>query len=168
MHVLTIAMTLALGIGPQTPAQQPKPCSTPEYRQFDFWIGDWDVYDPQGKLAGHNRIESAQGGCAVVEHWTAVDGSTGTSLNFYDHYTHHWYQAWMGQSGGALRLTGGFENGAMAMSSDPSPRPDGKIVIHKITWTPLGNGHVRQFWQTSTDNGKTWGVSFDGTYTKRT
>jgi Domain of unknown function (DUF4440) len=33
--------------GAQTPAAaaQPPSCSAREYRQFDFWIGDWDVFE---------------------------------------------------------------------------------------------------------------------------
>lgn len=28
------------------------PCETPECRQFDFWVGNWEVRTPAGKLAG--------------------------------------------------------------------------------------------------------------------
>lgn len=28
------------------------PCSTPEYRQFDFWAGSWEVYAPNGQMVG--------------------------------------------------------------------------------------------------------------------
>ena len=38
-------------------AQQAK-SQPPELRQFDFWLGAWDVSDPQGKVGGHSRIES--------------------------------------------------------------------------------------------------------------
>ena len=31
-------------------------CADPAYRQFDFWIGEWQVHTPDGKLAGTNRI----------------------------------------------------------------------------------------------------------------
>src|SRR3954467_12481658 len=32
------------------------PCGTPPYRQFDFWLGDWEVRSAAGQLLGHNRI----------------------------------------------------------------------------------------------------------------
>ena len=34
----------------------------------------------------------------------------------------------------------------------------------RITWTPNGDGTVRQLWESSTDGGATWSVAFDGTY----
>jgi hypothetical protein len=34
-----------LAASAQTPP--PAPCSAPESRQFDFWIGDWDVFTPE-------------------------------------------------------------------------------------------------------------------------
>src|ERR1700693_1348918 len=58
---------------------------SPEYRQFDFWLGDWDVYSPDGPSVGANLVTSEQDGCLLIEHWTAsTGGETGTSFNYYD------------------------------------------------------------------------------------
>ena len=66
-------------------AAQFKPCGTAPYRQFDFWMGDWDVFAPEGKPAvGHSAVTLEQAGCLLVEHWIGVGGSTGTSFNYYD------------------------------------------------------------------------------------
>ncbi len=38
---------------------QKTPCTTnPAYRQFDFWIGEWDVYARNGKKTGIARLNS--------------------------------------------------------------------------------------------------------------
>src|SRR5579885_2705911 len=53
--LLILAIAFPFGsvqASPPTPA----PCSTPEYAQFDFWLGDWDVTVPGGKPAGHNLV----------------------------------------------------------------------------------------------------------------
>ncbi len=45
------------------------PCSGRIYRQFDFWIGDWDAFDmdkPRIAIA-RNRVESILGGCVLHE-----------------------------------------------------------------------------------------------------
>src|SRR5436190_10357664 len=58
------------------PVAKPPPCAAAPHRQFDFWLGQWEVRDPTGKVVGHNRIETAHGGCALIEHWTSVTGVT--------------------------------------------------------------------------------------------
>ena len=41
---------------------------------------------------------------------------------------------------------------------------DGKPLRQRITWSKLDGGRVRQLWESSTDDGRTWSVAFDGTY----
>jgi hypothetical protein len=60
------------------------PCQSPEYWQFDFWVGGWDVRAPNGPSVGHSLATLEQDGCLLVEHWTATSGGqTGTSFNYY-------------------------------------------------------------------------------------
>ena len=60
------------------------PCASAEHRQFDFWIGDWEVRLPDGKPAGTNRISRILNGCVIQENWSGTGGSNGTSYNIYD------------------------------------------------------------------------------------
>lgn len=143
------------------PAQGASPCASPERRQFDFWIGEWEVTRPDGKVAGHNRIATILGGCALREEWTGAAGNQGTSLNAWDPEVHVWRQTWVDQSGTVLLLAGGIEGGRMVMVSGDGPSRQ------RITWTPMADGRVRQLWDSSADGGKTWKVEFDGTYAKK-
>ena len=43
----------------------------------------------------------------------------------------------------------------------------GATTLERITWTPLDGGRVRQLWEQSQDQGKTWKSVFDGTYSKK-
>src|SRR5262245_53312618 len=92
------AMLLAAGprLGAQ-PSAPPSACSRPEYRQFDFWIGDWDVYDPKGALAGRNVVTREFGGCVLQEHWTAAGpmAQTGSSFNTWSPARQQWHQTWV-------------------------------------------------------------------------
>ena len=124
----------------------------------------WDVYGPNGQRAGHNVIGATEGECAIVESWTSAGGNTGTSLNFYDRSDHKWRQSWMERGGEALLLSGEFADGHMRLQGDS--RADSGGAINRITWTPAPDGTVKQYWDTSTDGGKTWKVVFDGTYVK--
>ena len=147
--------------------QQAVPCSAQQHRQFDFWIGDWEVKNTAGNLAGTNRIESILGGCVIRESWQGAQGPAGTSLNLYAP-DGKWHQIWVDNQGSLLELAGGLEDGKMVMRGTTPSRPEpGKTVIHRVTWAPLDGGRVRQLWEASRDDGKTWAVQFDGTYSRK-
>lgn len=136
-------------------------CSQPEHRQFDFWLGNWEVTDTSGDVVGTNEITRVANGCALHEYWRSARGPTGTSLNFFDPGTGSWHQVWAGL-GLYLRLSGGFQNGKMVLSGERGTE-DGP-VIDRITWTPAADGRVRQVWEVSRDGGESWQTVFDGLY----
>ena len=43
-------------------------CRAPEYRQFDFWVGNWDIQTPTGAPAGVSIISSVLGHGAGAGH----------------------------------------------------------------------------------------------------
>ena len=151
------------------------PCSGPQYKEFDFWVGDWDVRNAAGQVLGHNRISKKFGGCVVVEEWDSASGGSGSSFNFYDQPTKQWHQFWVDatgtnwlssdKQGNPATLRGGIHDGAMVLSSHPDTLPS--IGLTRATWRPLPDGGVRQTFESSTDGGKTWTTSFDGFYKKK-
>ena len=157
-----------LAVGETPPAAKPPPCAAAEHRQFDFWIGRWEVRDPSGKIVGHNRIERAHGGCALIENWTGLGGVTGSSVNIYDRDHHRWHQTWVDSSGGLLQLDGSRSESAMSLSGRAFDADAvNQVALQRITWTPLEGGRVRQLWESSTDGGKNWSVAFDGLYIRQ-
>jgi hypothetical protein len=148
------------------PAPTPAPCASAGHRQFDFWLGEWDVTTPDGKPAGHNRIAAEFGGCALHEQWTSAKGNyTGSSFNAYRPGNGTWHQTWVDSSGLLLLLDGSFRDGRMVLEGE-APGRNGDPQRQRITWEPRPDGSVRQHWQTSGDGGKTWTTAFDGTYRK--
>lgn len=137
-------------------------CSTPEYRQFDFWVGDWVVHDAAGKLAGTNTITPMLNGCVLHEQWAGAGGSVGESFNIYDQRTGMWHQTWVDAGGLLLVLDGGMEDGSMVLRGELKGR-DGAMQQQRITWTPNEDGSVRQLWENSVD-GESWNTAFDGIY----
>jgi len=143
-------------------------CSAPEYRNFDFWVGTWEVRGADGELAGTNRIERILGGCALQENWTGRRGMVGTSLNAYDAMDGKWHQTWVDSNGLRLDLAGEYASGRLTLQGEgPSLREPRRRVLHRITWSRLPeDGRVRQLWETSRDQGLTWEVVFDGAYVR--
>jgi len=170
---MTIVFALAWALLlQQPPAQQPPklpPCdSRPEARQFDFWVGEWDVV-VSGKPAGTNRIEKILNGCVLQENWTGAGpaGASGKSWNWYDIGDRKWHQLWL-VSGGTphLALAGGFSGDVMKYEGT-SVGPGGATVQNRLQFFKLADGGVRQFWEQSRDGGKTWVTAFDGEYRKK-
>ncbi len=147
-------------------APAPKPCAAPEHRQFDFWLGEWDVTEKR-KAAGTNRITRILDGCAVREEWAGASGTHGTSLNMWDAAARRWRQTWVDDKGNVLLLTGGRKGNRMLLEGE-APGDGGALLRHRITWSPLPGGHVRQLWDSTKDGGKTWEVVFDGDYAPKT
>ena len=140
-------------------------CCEGEYRNFDFWSGNWQVTS-NDQVAGTNNIYFIQDSCILLENWIGAGGTTGTSMNYYDKTDKSWNQLWIDNQGNKLMLKGQFNGESMVLISQPIINDTKSIVIHKITWTPLENGDVRQLWESSQDGGNNWQVLFDGKYTK--
>jgi len=147
-----------------------KPCaSTPENRQFDFWLGDWNVVTTQGAVpAGSSRIELILGDCVVQENWQS-DGNpySGKSYNTYNAALKRWEQYWVDNSGGNIFFYGGLKNGVMDYWTDEIPQPGGPALKRHLQFFKLGPDKVRQFSQGSTDGGKTWKPEYDFTYLRK-
>lgn len=159
---LLLLLSLAAGTG--FAQQEAPPCSAAEYRQFDFWLGEWEVRRPDGQLAGTNRITQELGGCVLQEHYENDRGYRGSSFNIYDAGRKRWHQTWVDTTGLLLELDGGLVDGKMILEGE-TVGPDGTVTRHRITWTPNADGSVRQLWVSSDDSGG-WTVTFDGRYTR--
>ena len=159
------AWLLAAAMMPTASAFAAPPCEAPEFRQFDFWIGDWQVFKPDGTVAGTNRIEREYGGCVLHEHYQTAKGYSGESLNTYDPGRKRWHQTWVDNTGTLLLLDGNLQGRAMVMEGSTTDAA-GVETRHRITWTPNDDGSVRQHWQ-STDATGAWVTAFDGLYRRR-
>ncbi len=180
MRKLTAAALIALGLmttapafaqtataTPPPPSAPPPPaCAGPEYGQFSFWVGRWDVY-PTGKdrLVAHSLIESVYDGCAVRENWMPLKGQPGGSLSGYSSVLKGWRQTWADSSGAWVDFKGGYDGKAMVLTGLwARVMPDGSDGLVRMTYTREAEGAVRQLGEVSSDGGKTWGPSFDLTY----
>ena len=136
-------------------------CTTPEQRQFDFWIGEWDAYDagkPDSSVA-RLRVERMVGGCALREVYQGKSGLTGESFSAYDAARGVWHQSWVTNRGQLLLLDGNLAGSRMVLSG-PYPLPNRSPGIIRGVWYVVPGG-VRETAETSEDGGKTWKPLFD-------
>ncbi len=169
-RVLSIGLVVAVSVAAlaQSAEEGDEPCSAPEYRQFDFWVGKWDVY-PTGtdNLVSHSLIERVYGGCGVRENWMPHSGEGGGSLNIYVPREKAWRQTWIDSRGARVDFSGGWRSGAMVLKGLWADiLGPGKDALVRMTYTKAEDGSVRQLGEVSEDSGKTWAPSFDFTYRK--
>lgn len=146
-----------------------KPCvDTPENRQFDYWVGEWNVESTQGAVpVGQSKIELILGDCVVQENWQGASGSSGKSYNIYDASLKRWEQYWVDNTGGNIFFYGNLKDGVMDYWTDEIPQPNGTKLKRHLQFIKNGPDQVRQFSQDSTDGGKTWKVEYDFTYNRK-
>lgn len=144
-------------------------CTSEAHRDFDFWLGSWEVYDATGARRGTNEVRSILGGCVVHESYSTPGGYAGESLNIYDASRGVWHQSWVDNGGLLLRIEGGIRDGDMVLEGTTRGR-DGAEAWNRITWSWIDEtgDRVRQLWEVSTDGGTTWTVAFDGEYRRST
>ncbi len=171
MKRLTVLCSVVLlgpglsGAGLQAQAAPTFGCPAPEYRQFEFWVGDWNV-TAQGGQAGTNNVTLEEDGCLIHEHWVGSRGGTGQSFNFYDRTIGKWQQIWVDNQGNYLHFTGSYADNRLTLLGT-APGPGGKIQHNRLIFFKNDDGSVRQLWESSGDAGKTWQVTFDGLYRRR-
>jgi hypothetical protein len=145
----------------------PNPCEDDaRYHQFDFWIGEWEVFSQDGKKQGENSIQPAEGECLLIENWTSATGGTGQSYNYFDVHTGRWNQMWVSQSS-LIDISGGLEGEAMVLTGDIVYNATGKHAAFRGSWTPKEDGSVDQFFEQYDPEKKSWNPWFLGNYRKK-
>jgi tetratricopeptide (TPR) repeat protein len=144
-----------------------RPCAArPEYRQLDYWIGEWDVKGAaQNQVAGASSIQLILGDCIIFENWTGAGGTNGKSFSFFNSETGQWRQTWVDDKGGLLEFTGFFKDGAMHFTAPATFK--GRKALQRMTLFNISPAQMRQLGEQSTDEGKTWSVIYDLIYNRR-
>jgi hypothetical protein len=143
-------------------------CCKPEFQQFSFWEGDWEVFGYDGAKLGTNKIVFLQNNCVLQENWNGLsEDDSGTSYNFYNAEKKQWQQVWVSNKAYVLELKGNLIDSSMVLKSDLVKDFKGNAVINQVTWTKQLNGDVKQLWQVSADNEKTWTIQFYGIYKRK-
>jgi len=140
-----------------------------EYRQFDFWVGEWDVNlrtlqdDNSWKesRSGRAKIYRILDGRAILELWdenTPGDGIRGYSLRFFDPGREKWklFLNWPGDNtSGTSTLSGSFRHGRGEFFA-PLAAADGAQTISRYTFSDIAPDRLRWDDAFSNDGGRTW------------
>ncbi len=146
-------------------ATSPAPCSAPEARQFDFWLGDWDVAWGEGQR-GSNHVQAILDGCVILENF---DGNPampfrGMSVSTYDPKLGRWLQTWVDNAGNYWNFEGEFKDGQMILSTDEWRK--GKKVRLRMVFYNITADELDWNWEQSEDDGVTWRLLWKIHYTR--
>jgi hypothetical protein len=156
--LLSVSSTLA-----EPQPQQVAPCSATQQKQFDFWLGTWDLTWPGEKSGetgrGTNTINRILDDCVVHESFSGGDSMhlRGNSLSLFDVHSGKWKQTWVDNEGSYLDFVGEF-NGSQMVLSREATRPDGSTVKQRMLWKNINADELDWSWESSKDGGKTWQV----------
>lgn len=150
------------------------PCTTDKiYRQFDFWVGEWEAFGVNGKKAGDSKISIILDSCIILEEWTSASTNKGLvykgkSFNTYNATAKQWQQTWVDNVGGNTQFVQGrFEDGKIVFNTEPWPFSKDTMAINKLTFFNLGPAKVRQLGEISKDAGKNWVIQYDLEYRRK-
>ena len=166
--LLALAAPLSAQMSPPVPpANLPARCTAPEYRQFDFWLGEWRVFRTAkpAESVGSSLIESVYNGCGIRENWRPFSMMTGGSLSSFDRRDGHWHQTWIDSSAARVEFAGGETDGKMVLTGLwRDYAGPGKDALVRMTYSRLASGEIRQLGEKSSDGGTSWRPGFDFTY----
>jgi len=154
-----------------------------EYRQFDFWIGEWDVNlrrinqenewnDWKNSIV---RIQPILNGKAILELWEdQYDGTPenviiGYSLRYFYPETGKWH-LWLNWPGpnrsGSQPLEGQFRHGRGEFFRE-RPTSDSTTILSRFTFSDISDSTLRWDDAFSQDGGKTWSNNWIMEFTRR-
>jgi hypothetical protein len=144
MALSVVACTLHSAAAAESPPPV-APCSSPEYHQFDFWVGDWQVFDAAThQLVGFDHVAKLAEGCIVQQNISMLTDlyrrpgvpyrMSGISVNRFD--GERWLELWADNQWGAIALKGA---------------PDAKAAMVLTTIIPSRNRDMRLVWEQHVD-----------------
>lgn len=142
----------------------------PKARQFDFWIGEWDVANWWWQKGGTwvkagdatCKVYAVLGGAAIIEHWQGNMGQSfkyGFSARAYDRRKQKWVLVlnWpnVANQTGFGTLEGAFTHGRGEFYSS-FRTPDGKEGESRFSFSDISREKFRWDSARTTDGRRTW------------
>ncbi|HEV8190872.1 MAG TPA: hypothetical protein VGP82_05240 [Ktedonobacterales bacterium] len=153
-----------------TAATQDQGQSVPaEARQFDFWLGEWDLTWEGG--SGTNCITRIFDGQVIQERFAAhrddpnVPPLQGLSVSVFDSALGKWRQTWVDNNGSYMDFVGGFSDGKMALYMDRTM--NGKASTYCMVFYNIAGNSLDWDWERSEDGGQSWQLQWRIHYRRR-
>jgi hypothetical protein len=155
------------------------PCSRPEYRQFDFYVGEWDLesrvfmqdLDKRGhwvETKARDRVRVTLNGCVLEEYFEGSPPGVpqrGMSFSMYDAQSGKWRQQWVDDEGNWSSYSGGFQTGQMVLYRERTE--NGKKILQRQVYFNITSNSFDWSMERSTNGGRSWIVTWTLRYRRR-
>ena len=140
--------------------------TTAPERQFDFWLGEWDVSWGEGQ-GGTNRVDKILDGKVIRERF---DGNPalpfrGMSLSVYDARAELWRQTWVDSEGNYWSFKGRFADGRMTLATEVEV--EDKLVLLRMVFFDIAADELDWNWERSEDGGRSWELRWHIRYKRK-
>ena len=150
--------------------------SVPTGRQFDFWLGEWELTWPgeqSGLPAGQtgrgtNSVKAILDSAVIEENFVdlAPNSLRGMSVSVYNQRLGKWQQTWVDNQSSYLDFVGEFKDGKMILARQATTK-EGKSVLQRMVWHNITRDALEWNWEASEDGGKTWKVNWQIHYKRK-
>lgn len=155
--------------------QRPAGCTSAAQRQFDFWLGEWDVSPSAASANANPPIVVAESsislhaqGCVLQEYWRPFRGAHGHSLNYYDAATGIWHQTYADANGTHSRFEGRLDGaGIMRLDSLTPPPPGSPPGKRRMSFQKIDAETVHQWGEVWDAPSGKWITEWEFIYRRR-
>ena len=168
-YILMLTVATCLLPFARTPLAQAEAAgcaASAETRQFDYWLGDWNVGGPGASSNSKSTVALTLDKCVFVETWDGGRGHAGQNVFGYSPDDHTWYGMFADNHGRVHIFTQGTVSDGTAEFRGPSRGQNGEAVLNRVKIVRVAVDKVEQTWEKSSDNGGTWNVVFRGEYSR--
>ena len=136
-------------------------------RQFDFWLGEWDLTWPNGGQ-GENIVTLELDSSVVQEAFNGQPAIQliGRSVSVFVPRENLWKQTWVDNQGGYLDFTGGLVEERMILSR-AAVNQEGGQIIQRMVWYNITSDSLNWNWERSNDSGKSWEILWQIHYKRK-
>lgn len=138
-------------------------------KAFDFWVGDWTGYyygKDSIKLNIKNNIIKMLDQKVIQENFEDPNSNfKGTSISVYDSIKEEWHQAWADNQNGYYNFIGEIDGDKRIFKTLPK-EVNGNTIVQRMVFYNITKNKFTWDWETSTDNEKTWKVTWQLFYEK--
>ena len=139
----------------------------PSARDFDFWLGTWDVRWGADGERGRNVVTRTFGGYVVEERFDGRPGvdMTGMSVSVFDEHRGLWRQTWVDDAGTYFALEGGMAGDELHLLCRDHNTPEAQAVF-RMRFFDIAPDGLTWAWERSLDGERTFEERWRLAYTR--